>query len=239
GLTTDRKGLELPSPAATRYVNNRFPEAVPPETDVPGWASLDPIPVEIWDPTAAKQFATYGTSGNALITPVPSATSTPSSCGEKTDVRPIVGGVIGGIALFAALGFLIWWLVYRSSYGKGQKVTPAPYADAGLGDSGYVPGGQGYEKEGYQPHRLDMGTLGPSTPLMAGSPMNLKPYDPADPSTFPSSPSFPGSPAPGSMLVSYETGMQPGSYHTYPSHQQGYPPNLQNKATGHGNEEHE
>ncbi|KIO33896.1 hypothetical protein M407DRAFT_17165 [Tulasnella calospora MUT 4182] len=115
----------------------------------------------------------------------------------------------------------------RSSYGKGQKVTPAPYNDAGLGDTAYAAGEHGYEKEGYPPHRLDMGTPAPSAPLMGGAPMGLKPYDPSDPSTFPTSPSYAGSPAPGSTLVSHETGVQSGSYQTYPSQQPGYPPNNQ------------
>ncbi|KAG8922947.1 hypothetical protein FRC01_013420 [Tulasnella sp. 417] len=209
------------------YVNNRFPETVPPETDVPGWADLDPTTAGIWNPTAAQQFATNGTTNNPQVTPVP--TSTPSG-GGKTNVGAIVGGVIGGIALLAALGFLIWWLMRRSSYGKGQKVTPAPYTDAGLGDPGYGAGEHGYEKEGYPPHRLDMGTPAPSAPLMAGSPM--KPYDPSDPSTFPTSPSYPTSPAPGSTLVSHDTGIQSGSYQSYPPQPQGYPPNQQYKPGG-------
>ncbi|KAG8952430.1 hypothetical protein FRC04_004490 [Tulasnella sp. 424] len=199
------------------YVSNNFPQTVPSDTAVPGWADLDPTAAGIWNPTAAQQYATTGSSGNSTVTPVPSA-----SGGKKTNVGAIVGGVIGGIALLAAIGFLVWFLMRRSSYGKGQKVTPAPYADPGLGDPSYAPGAQGYEKEAYPPHRLDMGTPAPSAPLMAGGPM--KPYDPADPSTFPTSPSYAGSPGPDSTLVSHDTGMHSASYQSYPPQQQGYPP---------------
>ncbi|KAG9050840.1 hypothetical protein FS837_001950 [Tulasnella sp. UAMH 9824] len=162
------------------YVSKGFPETVPPETDIPEWAYLDPTAVGIWDPTAAQQFATNGTTSNPSIAPVPSASSTPSSCRQtkKTvNVGAIAGGVIAGMALLAALGFLIRWLLRFSSYGKGQKVTPAPYTDAGLVSPYYVPGGRGYGKEGYPLHRLDMGTPAPRVTLMAGSSMNLKLYE--------------------------------------------------------------
>ncbi|KAG8905778.1 hypothetical protein FRB99_008257 [Tulasnella sp. 403] len=189
------------------YVQKTFPSSVPPQTSVPGWATLDPTTTNLWNATAAQQAASQPSPG-------------PKS-GGGTNVGAIVGGVIGGVVGLALIGFGIWYYLQRSSRGKGQKVTPAPYVDPNYTID------QGYNNAGYvekdTPNRMDMGT---PAPMMGMPPM--RPYDPADPSTFPPSanPSS-ASPAPTSTYVGHDMGVQGGPYRDYPEQQygaSGYPP---------------
>lgn len=96
-----------------------------------------------------------------------------SSGGKKTNVGAIVGGVIGGLAGLAIIGLAIWFYMQRSSRGKGQKVTPAPYTDPGLGEpASYNNGGYAEKSDG---HRTDMGT---PVPLMTGPGSSMPPMKP-------------------------------------------------------------
>jgi len=181
------------------YVEKTYPNTVPTQTTVPGWASgIDPTITGTWNATAAQVYAASHVSS-------PASTST-SGSKKKSNAGAIAGGVVGGIVGLALIGVLVWFFLQRSSRGKGLKVTPAPYTDPGL-NAGYM------EKDGHE--RADMGSAAP----MMDSGMPLKPYDPEDPSTFPTA-----SPAPtATTYIGQDHSMSGISQQGYPGYSMGSP----------------
>ncbi|KAG8967553.1 hypothetical protein FRC03_009806 [Tulasnella sp. 419] len=177
-----------------------YPLAPPVDTEIPKWALVDPSKTGAWNVTEAQAIATSAKK---------------SSGGSNTGA--IAGGVVGGVAGLALIGALAF-LWHRRRQEKGDKVTPVPYGDPGFSAT--------YQPEKSVPPRTDLGTPAPFLP--AQTPAPFKPYDPTDPSTFPSAMSAGfdtrsvghstghGSPSPGP-----NTTFQP--YQDYPQPQYGGP----------------
>ncbi|KAK1759065.1 hypothetical protein QBC47DRAFT_98010 [Echria macrotheca] len=76
-----------------------------------------------------------------ILTVVPTQTAPPSEGSSSTPVGPIVGGVIGGVAVIALFVLGIFFLIRRKNSGASPQSAPsgpaAPYGPAGNG--GYPP----------------------------------------------------------------------------------------------------
>ncbi|KAG9015012.1 hypothetical protein FRB94_007084 [Tulasnella sp. JGI-2019a] len=109
----------------------------------------------------------------ANINPNPTQVSTTSG-GSKTPVGPIVGGVIGGIAVLFLAGVLIYLILRNKKRGAANSEMPLvdQQSHAGMTEDSSLPAGYGVSY--------------PSPTSGLTSPQKL--YDPADPSTFPGTP---------------------------------------------------
>jgi hypothetical protein len=95
--------------------------------------------------------------------------------GEAAPVGAIVGGVIGGVALLAAVGFGFWFMRrWKKNHGDAPAVTPAttqPTVYTGspgttAGGAYYAPVPQGYPPQGYPVQHYD-----PSKPYIPNEPV--------------------------------------------------------------------
>ncbi|KAJ7063486.1 hypothetical protein C8F01DRAFT_79222 [Mycena amicta] len=149
----------------TRVYASVYPGDIPDGTRVPHWA------YQIIPPGGGFNATLAQLQLNALestASPEPSSTSTPPSnpsrtaSSKKSDAGPIAGGVVGGIVVLLLICIAVFWFLRRRRRGD------AP--------SNAVPLPMGYHN------------TGDITPFTSAIP-TPKLYDPADPSTFPSTPS--------------------------------------------------
>lgn len=88
------------------------------------------------DPALTTIFKT--STSSTSTTPVPaSSSSTAASLKAKTPIGAIVGGVIGGIAILAGLGFLGMLLLRRRRQQKHNEYSPAANVEADGSNHGY------------------------------------------------------------------------------------------------------
>jgi len=161
----------------SNIVEKTYPNAIPADTAIPGWAYLDPTTTGVWNATQAQAYAATGAG------PASSSSSTGSSgsnTGGGTNTGAIVGGVIGGIAAIIIIALLVWFFRRRSA-DKGEKVTPVPYGARHYVDEDTQ---GGYIEKGPVP-RTDLGT---PAPLLNHPGQPFVQYDPSNPATFPTSP---------------------------------------------------
>ncbi|KAH9927487.1 uncharacterized protein BXZ73DRAFT_102619 [Epithele typhae] len=193
-----------------------IPRGFPILTGIPSWAFLDPTLTGTFDASAASSVALSNPTDSTQVrsSTASSATSTSStrttasadpgspsngsdnassSSGAKSDVGPIVGGVVGGLAALALVGGATYLLLRRRraretypgpSHGQFDVAPPPPPPMSMYGGSA----GTGYAAEpGAQPY---------GSPVPAErerSPDALVPprlYDPNDPSTFPNAQAY-------------------------------------------------
>ncbi|KAF7304963.1 hypothetical protein MKEN_01211000 [Mycena kentingensis (nom. inval.)] len=180
------------------FVYSIYQNNIPTGTRVPHWAYLAIGEDKGFDPVAAKQDSQSSPPESTAI-PESSTTSTPPSSTNATATKKssnagaIAGGVVGGVVFLLAAVCLVFWFIRRRRRGDAPS------------NSVQLP-------MGYHPSS-DI------TPFTSAIP-TPKLYDPADPSTFPSSPSSAmygggrvASPMSGNTLTSY-TGysMHPPQY---------------------------
>jgi len=157
----------------------QYPGNIPFNTAVPHWAYLDFTVQDEFNPTIAQSAG----GQPEMLAPVPStvslstsstgsslpATTNPTSPSNSQDsnnnqtkkssnVGPIVGGVIGGVAFLGAIGVGVWILLRRRALTRSDKDHPD------------------YPEYSAIPHTSEHGGAQPSQPRL---------YDPSDPSTFP------------------------------------------------------
>ncbi|KAG1756665.1 uncharacterized protein EDB91DRAFT_1261638 [Suillus paluster] len=166
----------------------RYPYNIPSGTLVPNWAYLNVTSGSgTFDATLAQAdgdspessattaqstgTATHSTTVSGSLT-TPPTTATGSSA--TSNVGAIAGGVIGGVVGLAAIvGLAAWFFVKRR---RSSKAPSAAFSDIG--------GGPGYTQSVYSanPHPFPMQSQMTQQPRL---------YDPADPTTFPTSPPSP------------------------------------------------
>ncbi|KAF5380822.1 hypothetical protein D9615_004082 [Tricholomella constricta] len=125
---------------------NAFPQPIPPNVFVPGWAYLDVKANDTFNETAAKLSANSTAESTALQLPtstsisiavVPatntepatvSATSTASaSTSSTTRDNAIMGGIVGGtVGLAILLGFAHWYFTRRRRLARLGTQLPSP-----------------------------------------------------------------------------------------------------------------
>ncbi|KAL5529756.1 hypothetical protein ACEPAG_5741 [Sanghuangporus baumii] len=184
-----------------------FPQDIPQDTAVPGWA-YDPIPNngtfdvnQALTDNSPESTATFIQSTN---TGTRTATGTASSVaqagggdddGGGSNTGAIAGGVVGGVVGVALLGLLGFFL-YRRKRNQNAKLSSIQNSgvNANLTGSTYAGGSHGglqgmgeYAPVPYTPHAYEGGVGGMASPPMMGQ----KLYDPNDPSTFPTAASPP------------------------------------------------
>ncbi|KIO22341.1 hypothetical protein M407DRAFT_28136 [Tulasnella calospora MUT 4182] len=116
------------------YISQTFPYSIPNGTQVPTWADLDPSAVGVWSPTVASAYAV---GPSASITP---GLTSPSPSSPSTPVGAIAGGVVGGAALFIAVGFGIGFLCFRVRRQPRQMQEDMTSSNVGGMYSGALPG---------------------------------------------------------------------------------------------------
>ncbi|KAG0700535.1 hypothetical protein DFH29DRAFT_617442 [Suillus ampliporus] len=177
------------SVAGTPVYISVYPSDIPSGTLVPNWAYQN-VSAGTFDPVLAQQIGdspessatvvvqsissvTHSTSVSASLTTSSPTTATGSSTASassssSSNVGAITGGVVGGIVGLAAIvGLATWFFVKRR---RSSKAPPAAFSDIG-GGPGYI------QNVNSNPHPFSM-----QQPRL---------YDPADPTTFPTSPPFP------------------------------------------------
>ncbi|KAB5592740.1 transmembrane protein [Ceratobasidium theobromae] len=196
----------------------RYPAQIPPAVVVPHWAYYDFTPTGIFDAAVAQQqlgpessmvistSQTYPTdtgtaivtgTNTALFTPTPTGTKTPNPAPNNTGA--IVGGVVGGIlgvALIALIGFI---LVRRN---QAKNSTTVQYAQGGFNPTAGSQPNLGSPVMAHQPR--------PGVPY-ATTGLEYKPYNPSDPSTYPSDAGTSTYYA-ESLPYSHSPGPRPGQY---------------------------
>ncbi|KAI0352791.1 hypothetical protein OH77DRAFT_760679 [Trametes cingulata] len=171
-----------------------YPEAIPSTTEVPSWAQLDVTVNDTFNAMAAEALALGNNSSSmpaasssgqprsssrstGLITASATGTQRPSSGNGEGDipnsskksspVGAIVGGVVGGVIGVTAISATILWARRRRNVTRS---SPAGSVDQTT-SKGEQWGEEAAEAEAFPP------------PLVPG--LNLKLYDPDDPSTYP------------------------------------------------------
>ncbi|KAG8956515.1 hypothetical protein FRC00_004826 [Tulasnella sp. 408] len=138
-------------------------------------------------PTASISYhlSTAGDAATQTSTTAAQVTQTeaPSVGSGKSNAGPIAGGVVGGIAILALIGALVY-LLMRRRRKEAQAPSPTAY---------YPPGGQQMGEANDYPAAVDYGaSYPPSSPTVfsgsSATPNPPKLYDPNDPSTFPKTP---------------------------------------------------
>ncbi|KDQ16730.1 hypothetical protein BOTBODRAFT_30646 [Botryobasidium botryosum FD-172 SS1] len=147
-----------------------------------------------WDPT---------TNGGTFNATAAQLFGQGSSGGSKSHAGAIAGGIVGGLAGLALIGGLIWWFMRRrrNANNNDAPASQIPYqqvAHNNLAQPQY----------GGAPQQATPYSLNP-TPM--------KPYDPNDPSTFPSS-------AAGGYTNSPTPGYPPSAQHYQQPYPQPYQP---------------
>jgi len=158
-----------------------FPYDIPNSTKIPHWAYLDVVPSDQFLPSAAlaavddpeSTSVPTSTSASSSQSSTSSTSATPSSSpissSGSSNTGAIAGGVVGGIAGLAAIAALVFWWTRRN------RARPA----SSLGDHMSGP----MSESAVSPTAI---SFNQTTPF--GTAQSPKLYDPADPSTFPSSP---------------------------------------------------
>ncbi|KZP19548.1 hypothetical protein FIBSPDRAFT_1045510 [Athelia psychrophila] len=156
-----------------------FPKPIPENTAFPAWAYLNVTndfniaaaqaatasPESMPIPTSTSTSLISSTSTNS-----PSTTSNPSlTTRQSSNTGPIAGGVIGGLAFVAALAGLVVYLLRRR---KRSHTAPSDIYYGG------------------EPQRA-LPSMSDRTSFAQYQQPIYRPYDPADPRTFPESPPTP------------------------------------------------
>jgi hypothetical protein len=129
-----------------------FPNSIPPDTFVPGWAYMDVKANGIFNETAAKLSANSTAESTAL--PIPTSTSitvrttvsstaskeaspssTNSTAGKTTsstaEDNAIIGAIVGGTVGFAIIiGFIHWYLTRRRRIAESGIVLTSPVEES-------------------------------------------------------------------------------------------------------------
>ncbi|KAH8898769.1 hypothetical protein GQ53DRAFT_836820 [Thozetella sp. PMI_491] len=136
--------------------------------------------------TANPPTTTSDGSGAASTSSTTSTPNASSSSGSSTPVGAIVGGVIGGVALLALLGFLGWFIYHRThrqAYAPPPAVqSPGPdgYFPTTTGSPSPYPGGTPQMAPAWgPPQQAQQGYYAPSPYSVASEPKPYNPYDPA------------------------------------------------------------
>ncbi|KAL5489760.1 hypothetical protein ACEPAI_4592 [Sanghuangporus weigelae] len=189
-----------------------YPQDIPQDTAVPGWA-YDPIPnngtFDVNQALADNSLESTATFVQSTNTGTRTTTGTASSIaqaggeddGGGSNTGAIAGGVVGGVVGVALLGLLGFFL-YRRKRNQNAKLSSIQNSgvNANMTGSTYAGGAPGgpqgmgeYAPVPYTPHAYEGGggAGGMASPPMMGQ----KLYDPNDPSTFPTA----ASPPPVSM----------------------------------------
>jgi len=205
-----------------------FPNPIPPGTAVPGWAYLDVVGTDEFDPAVAQQLAQLPESTAEAGSPTaaappqaaPSGSNTNSGGGynapaggkKKSNAGPIAGGVVGGVVVIALIALLVFFLVRRKnkkrdSAGGVQPIlgSEKPYSPPSTPFNGYQPAQQ-YPYDQHQQHADPYGGI--VSPVPAASP---RLYDPSDPSTYPATASQ-AQLTQQSNWSSHQTHQRPGAY---------------------------
>jgi hypothetical protein len=192
------------------YVYNQvFIDPIPSTIVVPHYAYLDVVTDNTFNVNAAM------TAGGPESSPVPPATSATSATtakatatntsvagtSKKVNIGAIVGGVVGGIAVFVFVVGLIVFIMRRrkKSVSTPSTTTYAPYSSPQMSGA-------------------DM-NYNSTVPTMTSGRI----YDPNDPSTFPSYPNHYGSALPNDAS---DFPSNPVTYSTYSGSPQGVNPTI-------------
>ncbi|KAL5511096.1 hypothetical protein ACEPAH_4311 [Sanghuangporus vaninii] len=191
-----------------------YPQDIPQDTAVPGWA-YDPIPnngtFDVNQALADNSPESTATLVQSTNTGTRTTTGTASSIaqadggdhddGGGSNTGAIAGGVVGGVVGVALLGLLGFFLYRRK---RNQNLANAKLnsmqnndVNANLTGSTYAGGPPGmgeYAPVPYTPHAYE-GGIGGAGGMASAPMMGQKLYDPNDPSTFPTA----ASPLPVSM----------------------------------------
>ncbi|KZS96129.1 hypothetical protein SISNIDRAFT_451821 [Sistotremastrum niveocremeum HHB9708] len=177
-----------------------FPLPIPSGVTVPHWAFQDVNSSGNFNATLAQAD---GDSPESTA-PAPSSTSTSSSSstssqsssssgssggsssGHKSNTGAIAGGVVGGVVALLLIGLLAFFFMRKRRGSQADRVAPGAYENAAIDGPIHTP----------------------DTAVGSYGNMSQKPYDPSDPSTFPSS------------AMSYGTSNNAAYSHGYNSSQQ-------------------
>jgi len=171
-----------------------YPEGIPAGTIVPHWAFLNDTNPG-FDLSAAQQAGDgpeSTASGSIQPTqaglPSPTTTTEAASSSHSSNAGAIAGGVVGGVVGLAIIAGLLFWFMRRRR-SRADRIT-----SGGAAGSGY----QGASSLGSK--TLDMQQTGHET-MTSGdwSTTNMRPYNPDDPTTYPTSI------APGLSNATYST----------------------------------
>jgi len=170
-------------------VAQQYATANPPPESMSSPGQTQPLTSSAIAPSTSAGTGTRSVS-NTVSTSSPTAAPPP---GGSNNAGAIAGGVVGGVLGLAVLALIAWLLTRKKA--QQTQVAPSEKFRAGAHDNGYpvqqpynagqyapVPANQGgYNNQGHpgyaQPYTA------PDTPGTG-----YKPYDPSDPSTFPSTP---------------------------------------------------
>ncbi|PFH47065.1 hypothetical protein AMATHDRAFT_50580 [Amanita thiersii Skay4041] len=156
-----------------------YPEDILSNTAIPHWAYQDVVASNKFDINVAQQEAQEGpdtTAGAAATTVTASATvvvTAGGSKGSKSNVGPIVGGVIGGVGALALIAgvFVLWF--FRRKQVQNQRASEPQL----LGSTSSP------NMTAHTPSLVGTPPAGGMT--QAGTGPALRLYDPYDPQTFP------------------------------------------------------
>jgi len=156
----------------TTVYSQLFPSAIPSGIQVPHWAYLDVITADKFDPVLAKNAGGSDSTAppQATATSSTSSSSSSSKAKNKTNVGAIAGGVVGGVVGLALIvGGIVFWLLRRKK--PSSELTPGTYNQPFTS----------FEK----PVISSMNTGNTGTAYVPISTPAPKPYNPNDPTTFP------------------------------------------------------
>jgi len=183
---------------STVYVST-FSQRIPPNTAVPNWAYEDVTVDDNFNATRAQSDLGPETTGVSQTTRTggvgPSGTPTTAPPSKGSSAGPIAGGVVGGIVGLALIAGLAFWFIRRR---RSQKALANPFNNS--------------DGPGILASPAPMSYATPPPPV-TGQAQKL--YDPADPSTFPTSPYA------HSVITSSNVPSSPaasGAYDTYQDH---------------------
>jgi len=152
-----------------------YTENIPAATAVPAWAYLDVMTVDQFNVTAAQAMAstnppesTGAAKATASGSSTPSGAASPSHTSKSSNVGPIVGGVVGGVVGLGLVATVAAIFLIR----RRRRLHTAPSAAYGGFIHGHIQ--PFHSPPMYQP---SVGVRAPT-----------KYYDPADPSTYPTTP---------------------------------------------------
>lgn len=111
----------------------------------------------------SSQTSTTSSAGSTSSSAAP--TPTPDSSSSSTPIGAIVGGAVGGVAVLALIGFLVWFLVRRNKKADVPD-QPAP----AMAQAGGYPSPPPAGAPGYDPRYSYAATTGPISPTTGGYP---------------------------------------------------------------------
>ncbi|CAE6429191.1 unnamed protein product [Rhizoctonia solani] len=171
-----------------------YPIALPSGVSVPNWAFYDYVTAGVFNQVIASQqsgaesSAPPGPSSTAASTAT-TTTTTPTAIPVEngsggSNTGAIVGGVVGGVLGIALVALIAFFVVRKNKQPKPgpHELPPTPTELSQPTTTQYdqYPGGQATYGQ-YQ------AVAQPST-FVPTTPSYYKPYDPSDPSTFPTDP---------------------------------------------------